>query len=280
VLALLPNLALWAKGLVDNALVAAGTTAADAGLLTPGTGDIYLGMALFGGGAVLAGLVLGALATFVIDRQFMQAGAAALGGALFSFFGLLHAEEVQLNAVPAVSLGYLFMAAVFLLFALHQRRPDMPTEAEEGAPTADAVDPATAGAELLFVNGTLMRGLALHSNLDGAEFVEEVRTAPRYRLYSIGDVHPGMFEVEHDGVGVDGELYRVPNAIWRRVEASEPEGLYRGPVHLEDGRIVPGILFRRELATGRHPDISRFGGWRQYMAQGALGSPHTGEART
>ncbi|MBV9357638.1 MAG: glutamyl-tRNA amidotransferase, partial [Chloroflexi bacterium] len=45
----------------------------------------------------------------------------------------------------------------------------------------------------LFVNGTLMRGLALHANLNGAEFLETVRTAPIYRLYSIGDVHPGMF---------------------------------------------------------------------------------------
>jgi len=46
----------------------------------------------------------------------------------------------------------------------------------------------------LFVNGTLMRGLALHANLAGAEFLEACTTAPRYRLYSIGDIHPGMFE--------------------------------------------------------------------------------------
>ena len=51
------------------------------------------------------------------------------------------------------------------------------------------------GSDLLFVNGTLMRGLALNRNLDGADFVEEARTAPVYRIYSIGDVHPGMFEV-------------------------------------------------------------------------------------
>jgi gamma-glutamylcyclotransferase (GGCT)/AIG2-like uncharacterized protein YtfP len=48
----------------------------------------------------------------------------------------------------------------------------------------------------LFVNGTLMRGLPLHRNLAGAEFLEITRTAPRYRLYSIADRHPGMFAVE------------------------------------------------------------------------------------
>jgi gamma-glutamylcyclotransferase (GGCT)/AIG2-like uncharacterized protein YtfP len=118
---------------------------------------------------------------------------------------------------------------------------------------------------LLFVNGTLMRGLALHENLDGAEFVEAVSTAPVYRIYSIGDVHPGMFEVPDSGVSVPGEIYRVPDDVWRRVEAGEPPGLYRGPVKLADGRVVPGILYPREMAEGRHRDISSHGGWRAYQ---------------
>jgi gamma-glutamylaminecyclotransferase len=122
------------------------------------------------------------------------------------------------------------------------------------------------GSSLLFVNGTLMRGLALHANLDGAEFVEEARTAPVYRIYSIGDVHPGMFEVAEGGVSVPGEIYRLPDEVWQRVEAGEPPGLYRGPVKLADGRVVPGILFPREMAEGRGRDISDFGGWRAYQA--------------
>ena len=118
----------------------------------------------------------------------------------------------------------------------------------------------------LFVNGTLMRGLALHHNLDGAEFVGAFRTAPKYRLYSIADVHPGMFEVEAGGVSVAGEMYRMTDEIWRRVEAGEPPHLYRGPVRLSDGRSVDGILFPRALAEGRHRDISDFGDWRAYIA--------------
>ena len=118
---------------------------------------------------------------------------------------------------------------------------------------------------VLFVNGTLMRGQKLHANLDGAEFLREFRTAPRYRLYSIADVHPGMFEVESGGVTVAGELYRMPPGVWARVEAGEPPRLYRGPVSLEDGRVVDGILYPRELAEARHRDISEFGDWRTYM---------------
>ena len=117
----------------------------------------------------------------------------------------------------------------------------------------------------LFVNGTLMQGLALHHNLEGAEFIGAFRTAPRYRLYSIDDVHPGMFEVDQGGVSVAGEYYRMTDEIWQRVEAGEPPNLYCGPVRLEDDRIVNGILYPRDLAEGCHRDISDFGDWRLYI---------------
>jgi len=122
---------------------------------------------------------------------------------------------------------------------------------------------------ILFVNGTLMRGLALHENLAGAEFLGAARTAPRYRLHSIGDRHPGMYEVDEGGVAVEGELYKMSDEVWRRVEAGEPPGLYRGPVRLSDGRVVDGILYPRALAEGKHPDISAHGGWRAYLAAAA-----------
>jgi len=121
----------------------------------------------------------------------------------------------------------------------------------------------------LFVNGTLMRGLALHPNLAGAEFLGEFETAPCYRIYSIGDCHPGMFELEEGedgGVSVPGEMYRMPDDVWARVEAGEPPHLYKGPVKLSDGRTVDGILFPREHAEGHHRDISEYGGWRAYWA--------------
>ena len=123
----------------------------------------------------------------------------------------------------------------------------------------------------LFVNGTLMRGLALHSNLDGAEFLGESRTIPQYRIYSIDDIHPGMFELddgEEGGVSVVGEIYNMSNEIWTRVEANEPPHLYKGPVKLVNGNTVDGILFPRDLAensTYGYIDISAFGDWRKYM---------------
>ena len=115
----------------------------------------------------------------------------------------------------------------------------------------------------LFVNGTLMRGLKLHDNLEGAKFLGEFNTAPHYRIFSIGDVHPGMYRVEEGGISVPGEIYWLPDEVWARVEAGEPPGLYKGPVELTDGRWVDGILIPEAMTVG-HREITSYGGWRAY----------------
>lgn len=121
----------------------------------------------------------------------------------------------------------------------------------------------------LFVNGTLMRGLKLHPNMAASLFLGEFRTAPYYRVHSINDIHPGMYrlaEGEEGGASIAGELYLVEDAVWQKIEAGEPPNLYRGIVTLEDGREVYGILYPRQLAEGQYPDISAFGGWREYIS--------------
>jgi AGZA family xanthine/uracil permease-like MFS transporter len=121
VLAILPNLALWAKGLVDNTLAVAGTDVNTVGLGNlANAGVLYQGMSLFAGGAVLAGLVLGAIAVFVIDRQFTRAIAASLIAAGLSFIGLINgSDQVGINASPTVTVGYLFMTGVFVIAAFN-----------------------------------------------------------------------------------------------------------------------------------------------------------------
>ena len=118
----------------------------------------------------------------------------------------------------------------------------------------------------LFVNGTLMRGLTLHKNLDGANFLGEFHTLPIYRLYSIDDIHPGMFEVEEGGVSVAGEMYSMSDEIFQRVKNGEPSGLYFGDVKLNNGSTVKGVLFPRGTAESNYKDVSNFGDWRAYIA--------------
>ena len=141
-------------------------------------GVIYDGLKLFGRGRCSWASSSGAIAAFVIDRRLVAAAVTALIGAALSFVGLINAYEVAWNASQQITLGYLLFAAVLGYFAWLGRDEDN-TELDDS---------------LLFVNGTLMRGL-LHGNLEGAEFLEEVSTAPAYRVHTIGDVHPGMYRV-------------------------------------------------------------------------------------
>ncbi len=119
VAALLPNLAEWAKTQVDNALNAAGTSASEVGMeALNGAGVVYEGLKTLGEGAVLVGLILGTMVTFILDKKFHYAAIAATVGAVLSFIGLIHAPEVSWAASPAVALGYLFFAVVCLAYSL------------------------------------------------------------------------------------------------------------------------------------------------------------------
>ncbi|HUJ87684.1 MAG TPA: hypothetical protein VLX30_12605 [Burkholderiales bacterium] len=113
VLAIIPNVAAWGQLQVDSALNAAGTSAGQLGMAKlAGSGLVYHGMALLGGGAVLAGLVLGALAAFIIDHKLKQAGFWALAGAVLAFFGFIHGGQLGWAVSPQVALGYVLFAAV------------------------------------------------------------------------------------------------------------------------------------------------------------------------
>jgi AGZA family xanthine/uracil permease-like MFS transporter len=116
VLAIVPNIAAWGQTQVDGALAAAGTSAAALGYdKLMSTGVVYHGMELVGGGAVLAGLILGAIAAFIIDRQFRWAGLYALAGAVLAFFGFIHGVQLEFAASPLVALGYAMMAGICFL---------------------------------------------------------------------------------------------------------------------------------------------------------------------
>jgi adenine/guanine/hypoxanthine permease len=124
VLAIIPNVAAWGQLQVDSALAAAGTSAGKVGAAAlGGTGVVYHGMELLGGGAVLAGLVLGAMAAFIIDRQFKMAAMYAFAGALLAFFGFIHGAQLGWAMSPMVALGYALFGAICLAVSLQKQAP-------------------------------------------------------------------------------------------------------------------------------------------------------------
>jgi AGZA family xanthine/uracil permease-like MFS transporter len=115
ILAFMPHLAAWGKLQIDNALAAAGTSAATVGLDKLGqTGVLYRGLEILGDGAILGGLVLGAIGVLIIDRQLAKAAAFALAGALLTFFGFMHGEQIGIGKTLPVAFGYLGFAVVLM----------------------------------------------------------------------------------------------------------------------------------------------------------------------
>jgi adenine/guanine/hypoxanthine permease len=134
VLALTPHLAAWGKLQIDNALGAAGTNAHAVGMDKLGqVGVLYEGLATLGGGAILGGLVLGAVASLVIDRQLIKAAAFALAGSALTFFGFMHGEAIGIGQSPVVALSYLSVAAVLVGCAKYAAIDAKPPEEEHVA---------------------------------------------------------------------------------------------------------------------------------------------------
>ncbi|RYD49430.1 MAG: regulator, partial [Verrucomicrobiaceae bacterium] len=98
VLSLAPHLAHWVVTMMTGALAGAGTILASLGpekkaeLLKAmnNEGVLFHGLEVLGGGSILGGLILGSIAVFIIDRNFLKAGLFSMTGAGLTFFGFMH----------------------------------------------------------------------------------------------------------------------------------------------------------------------------------------------
>jgi len=118
VLALVPQIAAWGKTQIDIALGVAGTSAHALGFdKLAGAGVLYDGLETLGGGATLAGVVLGSITVFIIEREFNKAAAFALAGTVLTFFGFIHGEAIGIGQSPAVALSYLLVAGLLFYCA-------------------------------------------------------------------------------------------------------------------------------------------------------------------
>lgn len=97
-------------------------------------------------------------------------------------------------------------------------------------------------------------------------FLREVRTAPSYRMHLAADglrplVVPAPVGVP--GLCLPGEEWLLPVPLVGNLllAISAPEAV--GPVALDDGREVPGVV---GAVTGRERDISDPHGWRAFRS--------------
>jgi allophanate hydrolase len=129
----------------------------------------------------------------------------------------------------------------------------------------------------LAVVGAHLSGMPLHWQLESrdAELVRACRTSADYRLYAIANstppkpalVHVGTREVG-PGSAIEVEVYSLDQSAFGSFVAEVPAPLAIGTVMLEDGRAVKGFVAEPRALDGAE-EITRFGGWRAYIASRA-----------
>ena len=88
---------------------------------------------------------------------------------------------------------------------------------------------------------------------------------------TIGDRERGEDLVQEVFIRVHRHLHRFDQtkkfSTWIYTIASNlAKNEQNGFQNINDGRVVPGILYPRELAEGHHREISEYGDWRVYWA--------------
>jgi gamma-glutamylaminecyclotransferase len=105
---------------------------------------------------------------------------------------------------------------------------------------------------LLFLYGTLKRGMKSAHFLEGQEFVGEATTMPMYRLYGCG-WHPGLVLDLHQGLEVKGELWAVDANCLSRLDEYEgvPTAFVRADIAVRDTfQTVQAYFFNGPIPPG------------------------------
>lgn len=115
-ISLFPWIANWALTLVNNVLSAAGTNAGDVGLAAFTDAGVYhRGLVALGSGAPLSSILWGSLAVFAIRNKPLPAMLVAVIASALTYTGVIHSVSVGLGQQPELAIGYLLIAALFLI---------------------------------------------------------------------------------------------------------------------------------------------------------------------
>lgn len=130
--------------------------------------------------------------------------------------------------------------------------------------------PATEAVLSIAVVGAHLSGLPLNHQLTelGAVLLEATHTAATYRLHALPRTtprKPGLQRVAQGGRAIAVEVWAVPLRHVGRLLAAIPAPLGLGSIELADGRSVHGFVCEGHAFDGAE-DVSRFGGWRAYLA--------------
>lgn len=103
--------------------------------------------------------------------------------------------------------------------------------------------------KLVFVYGSLRKGYGLSPVLNSSEFVSDVRTKPKYTMYSVG-AFPCI--TESGNTSIVGEIYKVDLSTLRRLDMIEgvPQLYKKGIVEVDGYENVIAYFFTEDKAEG------------------------------
>lgn len=123
---------------------------------------------------------------------------------------------------------------------------------------------------LLAVAGAHLDGQPLNHQLvaRGAVLVKTTTTTPDYRLFALATEppKPGVVRVAAGGAALEVEVWRLSETAFGSFVAALPQPMGIGKVSLADGSLVSGFVVE-QIATEGAEDITRFGGWRGFLAR-------------
>ncbi len=129
----------------------------------------------------------------------------------------------------------------------------------------------------LAVVGAHLTGQPLNYQLTerNAVLLQTTRTAADYRCFALTNtkpLKPGLVRVPgFQGPGIEVEVWAVPDKHFGSFVAAVPPPLAIGSCVLADGEIVKGFICETYAIDGM-PDITRYGGWRSYLASNKAGA--------
>jgi allophanate hydrolase len=127
----------------------------------------------------------------------------------------------------------------------------------------------------LAVVGAHLTGQPLNSQLTrrGARLKKICRTALEYRLYALTGTKPPKPGLARDdqfqGPGIELEVWMMPEDQFGSFVAEVPEPFGIGNVTLDSGELVKGFICEPYALSGA-TEITRFGGWRNYLTSSNL----------
>jgi allophanate hydrolase len=127
----------------------------------------------------------------------------------------------------------------------------------------------------LAVVGAHLTGQPLNSQLTqrGARLKKSCRTASGYRLYALAGSKPPKPGLARDdqfqGAGIEVEVWTIPEDQFGSFVAEIPEPLGVSNVTLDSGELVKCFICQ-PYALASATEITRFGGWRNYLTSSNL----------